>query len=80
MRKTEAKDGLRKYCVTILSSEIEGGDVHRDYIDDAASDILSWLDKNPLVEKDELEAKQRKLKRVVKHWRGHRIAHDGANI
>merc|ERR1712224_230947 len=72
MKRIEAKNDLRLYCIamrSILSSEklkdkLEVGDVEK--IEFAVRDTLDWLDKNQLAERDEFLAKHRGLVDVVK--------------
>merc|ERR1712217_243925 len=69
--KIEAKNGLENYCFTMrntlseekLKDKFEGGD--KEKIEAAVQETLDWLDKNQLAEKDEFEAKQKKLEGVV---------------
>merc|ERR1712203_1023520 len=69
--KIEAKNGLENYCFQMrntlsddkLKDKFEAGD--KEKIEKAVQDVLDWLDKNQMAEKDEFEAQQKELEGVV---------------
>ena len=68
--KTEAKNGMEKYCVTGRKTAIEGEPKlkleagNEEKIEKAVRDARNWLDKNRLAENDEFEAQQKELEEV----------------
>eukprot|EP00930_Biecheleria_cincta_P009031 TRINITY_DN11065_c0_g1_i1.p1 TRINITY_DN11065_c0_g1~~TRINITY_DN11065_c0_g1_i1.p1 ORF type:complete len:127 (-),score=38.75 TRINITY_DN11065_c0_g1_i1:31-411(-) len=71
--KIEAKNGRENYCFTMrntlneekLKVNSEGGD--KEKLEAAVQEILDWLDKNQLAEKDEFEGKQKELGNCQPH-------------
>merc|ERR1711988_883673 len=69
--KIEAKNTLENYAYQVRNTideaafkdKFEGDD--KDKIEKAVQEALDWLDKNQLAEKDEFEAKQKELERIV---------------
>ena len=62
--RLQAKRELQQYCFTLLGIKFEEGRDQSNYIDDAAEEVLEWLENNPLTEKNEFQAKQRQLERI----------------
>lgn len=65
--RIEAKNGLENYCFTMRQT-IEGekvkekiGEADKKKIEEKIQEMLSWLDRNQLAEKEEFEAKHKEL-------------------
>ena len=67
----DAKNCLENYCCTMrnilneefLKEKFEGDD--KEKTEKAMQEVLAWLDKNQMAEKDEFEARQEELEGVV---------------